>query len=49
MCFQDCVEYMCTGDPDPCLSLGPKLDMCPDLSGVSSVVRDDCFPNLYVS
>ena len=28
--FQDSLEYICTGSQTSCLSLAPKLDMCPN-------------------
>ena len=47
--FQDCVKYICTGKAnEPCEALGPKLDMCPELKGVSTDVRDQCFPKLTI-
>ena len=41
--FQYCVEFMCSGYTQSCEELAEKLDLCPDLRGVSSAVKDQCF------
>ena len=46
VCFQDCVHFTCTNDINSCEALGPRLDMCPPLDGVTLAVKDSCFPAL---
>ena len=46
LCFQDCIHFTCTQDINSCMALGPTLDRCPDLKGVTEAVRASCYEEL---